>query len=535
MESEGGRRRARAVFMAFGTQGDVYPIAAIAAALACDQMQYDVILITHSAHKTLSPFLEARRVDFVPVPTPPVLSFDDDSTDSGEVNFSLQKKAIQMEHRNDCLSTIEKIFGNGQSMDDDFILINFFALEGWSLAELFQVRCVIAAPYVVPYSAPSSFERRFKDELPLLYRYLQEAPVDKVCWNDVLHWMWPLFTEDWGSWRSDSLKLSPFPFTVLCSIMQGSLICPPTTAQPRHEAAPLLRLFFTEAVGDPVRGVPSPIYYNASGGGVAGGGAKVKQAIPIVEGQLQSSAAQRDLEKDGESEMDTEGARGGNPLQALSNYMSQMQDPVTGLPLWHFREKSPLLLYGFSNEVVECPGYWPSNVHVCGFWFLPTDWQFSCGKCREAMLLYHAKCPGTTNELCSSHADLRHFITKSSSSCSPIFVGLSSVGRMGFLKNPQAFLLLLKAVTERTDHKFILFSSGYEPLDAAIRFTASVNLVESHQISYNEDCTLLFDGRLFCFSGVIPYSWLFPRCAAVIHHGGSGSTAAAIQAGVPQV
>lgn len=23
--------------------------------------------------------------------------------------------------------------------------------EGWSLAELFQVRCVVAAPYVVPY------------------------------------------------------------------------------------------------------------------------------------------------------------------------------------------------------------------------------------------------------------------------------------------------------------------------------------------------------------------------------------------------
>jgi len=30
-----------------------------------------------------------------------------------------------------------------------------------------------------------------------------------------------------------------------------------------------------------------------------------------------------------------------------------------------------------------------------------------------------------------------------------------------------------------------------------------------------------------------PYEWLFPRVAAVIHHGGSGTTAAGLRAGVP--
>lgn len=35
----------------------------------------------------------------------------------------------------------------------DSLLLDFFMLiqEGWSLAELFRVRCVVAAPYVVPY------------------------------------------------------------------------------------------------------------------------------------------------------------------------------------------------------------------------------------------------------------------------------------------------------------------------------------------------------------------------------------------------
>lgn len=36
----------------------------------------------------------------------------------------------------------------------------------------------------------------------------------QVCWKDVIHWMWPLFTDSWGSWRCDDLNLSPCPFTV---------------------------------------------------------------------------------------------------------------------------------------------------------------------------------------------------------------------------------------------------------------------------------------------------------------------------------
>ncbi len=33
----------------------------------------------------------------------------------------------------------------------------------------------------------------------------------------------------------------------------------------------------------------------------------------------------------------------------------------------------------------------------------------------------------------------------------------------------------------------------------------------------------------------VPHSWLFPQVAAVIHHGGAGTTAAALRAGVPAV
>lgn len=33
----------------------------------------------------------------------------------------------------------------------------------------------------------------------------------------------------------------------------------------------------------------------------------------------------------------------------------------------------------------------------------------------------------------------------------------------------------------------------------------------------------------------IPHDWLFPRVAAVVHHGGAGTTGAALRAGVPQL
>lgn len=267
-------------------------------------------------------------------------------------------------------------------------------------------------------SAPASFEHRFTKEHPLLYKYLKEAPINKVCWGDVIHWMWPLFTENWGSWRSEELNLCACPFT----------------------------------------------------------------------------------------------------------------DPVTGLPTWYDRASSPKLLYGFSKEIVECPDYWPSSVRVCGFWFLPNSWQYSCKQCGElsAFLL------DANNRLCASHIGMQAFMDAANST-PPIFVGLSSVASMGFLKNPEAFLRVLQTVLHTTTYRFVLFTAGYEPLDTAIRVMAPGTSSVLTQRVITQYGISIFDGKLFCFSGMVPYKYLFPRCLAAIHHGGSGSTAAALHAGIPQI
>ena len=33
----------------------------------------------------------------------------------------------------------------------------------------------------------------------------------------------------------------------------------------------------------------------------------------------------------------------------------------------------------------------------------------------------------------------------------------------------------------------------------------------------------------------VPHSWLFPKMAAVVHHGGARTTAAGLRAGVPNI
>jgi UDP:flavonoid glycosyltransferase YjiC (YdhE family) len=42
------------------------------------------------------------------------------------------------------------------------------------------------------------------------------------------------------------------------------------------------------------------------------------------------------------------------------------------------------------------------------------------------------------------------------------------------------------------------------------------------------------EGSLFYLEAA-PHDWLFPRCQAVIHHGGAGTTAAGLRAGIPNI
>ena len=136
------------------------------------------------------------------------------------------------------------------------------------------------------------------------------------------------------------------------------------------------------------------------------------------------------------------------------------------------------ILYGYSPSVIPSPPRSVDWAHVTGFWFLD-----------------HA--PGWTPP-----PALKAFIEAGPP---PVYIGFGSV-------NSNEAEQVLKVATEA------LKQSG----------NRGVLLSESTEWeSVSSDDVFLTDG--------VPFDWLFPHVGAVVHHGGAGTTAAALRAGVPSV
>lgn len=135
------------------------------------------------------------------------------------------------------------------------------------------------------------------------------------------------------------------------------------------------------------------------------------------------------------------------------------------------------VLYPFSRHVVPIPDDYPATAHVTGYWF------------REAISAWEP--PG----------DLIDFLQGGRP---VVYVGF---GSMGFGRKAEArgrvVLQALKEVGVRA-----VVATGWGAL--AARSTGDIFVVED-----------------------VPHEWLFPRVDAVVHHGGSGTTAAGLRAGKP--
>ena len=146
-------------------------------------------------------------------------------------------------------------------------------------------------------------------------------------------------------------------------------------------------------------------------------------------------------------------------------------------PLAFFKERTWPVLNGFSAHVVPRPADWAAHLHITGYWFLdpPPDWQ------PPAALVdfLHAGPP-------------------------PVYVGFGSMSH----GNPQSAARLVLEALRLSGQRGILLA-GWGGL-AQADLPASVYMADS-----------------------IPHSWLFPQVAAVVHHGGAGTTAAGLRAGKP--
>jgi sterol 3beta-glucosyltransferase len=150
-----------------------------------------------------------------------------------------------------------------------------------------------------------------------------------------------------------------------------------------------------------------------------------------------------------------------------------------GGPYGQIEREREIVLHGYSPSVVPRPPDWGEHVHVTGYWFLdrPDDWQ-----------------PLNT---------LEAFL---SSGPPPVYIGLGSMtGR-----DPEALTRLALGALRRTGQRGVLLA-GWAGLGG---------------IDLPEDVCLVDD---------VPHDWLFPRMAAVVHHGGAGTTGAGLRAGRPSI
>ncbi len=129
--------------------------------------------------------------------------------------------------------------------------------------------------------------------------------------------------------------------------------------------------------------------------------------------------------------------------------------------------------------MIPPPADWDGQLHVTGYWFLDPvdDW--------------------------TPPADLSEFLQAGSP---PIFIGFGSMST----RNPAETTDLILQAVARTGQRAILLS-GWGGLRKT-NLPDTVFMVES-----------------------VPFAWLFPRVAAVVHHGGAGTTSAGLRAGVPTI
>lgn len=140
------------------------------------------------------------------------------------------------------------------------------------------------------------------------------------------------------------------------------------------------------------------------------------------------------------------------------------------------------VLHGYSDAVSPRPADWPSHAHVCGYWFLD-----------DAI--------GSDGAAWQPPAALLRFLEQGPA---PVYIGF---GSMASADVTSATARVLAAVAQAGVRAVL--ARGWGGLAHAALPNAVFALDEA------------------------PHTWLFPRMAAVVHHGGAGTTAAGLRAGRP--
>ncbi|MEE3717916.1 glycosyltransferase [Tumidithrix elongata RA019] len=150
-------------------------------------------------------------------------------------------------------------------------------------------------------------------------------------------------------------------------------------------------------------------------------------------------------------------------------------------PFRAIREKNALTIVSCSNYVFPEPKDWPDRVHNTGYWFVDEE---------------HNWTPSD---------ELQDFLQ---SGTPPVYVGFGSLGDPD--RATQTTELVIDALN-RSGQRGVL-ATGWSGMAKLDRIPENIFILDS-----------------------APHAWLFPRMSAVVHHGGAGTTAAGLRAGVPSI
>jgi hypothetical protein len=140
-----------------------------------------------------------------------------------------------------------------------------------------------------------------------------------------------------------------------------------------------------------------------------------------------------------------------------------------GTNLLHMRRP---VIYGYSQVALPRPVEWNTHIHITGFWFLDQQsrWQ--------------------------PPPDLVQFLA---AGAPPVYLGFGSTRD----RDPDQVGRVVLEALQKSGQRGILLS-GWGGL-------------KTHQLP---DTVFLLES--------VPYDWLFPQMAAIVHHGGIGTTSAAL-------
>ncbi|KAG2179075.1 hypothetical protein INT43_001925, partial [Umbelopsis isabellina] len=192
----------------------------------------------------------------------------------------------------------------------------------------------------------------------------------------------------------------------------------------------------------------------------------------------------------------------------INNFRRQvLQLPATTfekLQMWRVP-----FLYCFSPSIVPSPLDWMDWVHCTGYWFLDnpqTNWQ------PDEKLL----------EFLNNENDQRPII----------YVGFGSI----IVPDPDEITKVISESVLKAGVRAIISKGWSSRLQDKAHGLETNEASIQNRKTHEESLQVQNDhpGSIFWVKSV-PHDWLFPKMSGVVHHGGAGTTAAGLRAGVPTI